>query len=232
MITEKVIRVSCEGADLLPYTKILEYQGNLKELSKENYEKLKQSILKHGFAEPITAWNDKDKIRCANGHQRLRTVKNMVEQEGYKCPDLPVNWVHPKDEEDFARIVLSLASQFGQVTDDGLYQFAAEHNIDIQELNEMYRFPEIDMNAFGDSYFGEPTGESEEITGDVDFSKEIDEKNDYVVLVFDSKEDFKVACEKLNIQTVQYDLSPTKHEAFNRRGIGRILDGKSIISRL
>lgn len=67
---------------------------------------------------------------------------------------------------------------------------------------------------------------------EVEFSKELDEKNDYVVLLFDSKEDFKEACEKLGVKSEARNLSPTNHPEFNRMGVGRILSGRPILDRL
>lgn len=154
-MNSKIIEIGCKGADTLDYRIITEYQGNLKELSKENYERLRNSIINHKFAEPITVWNDNGVIKCGNGHQRLRAIKNMVEKEGYTCPPIPVNWVYPKDENDFARIVLSLASQFGEVTNDGLYEYMNEHKIDMDYITENFRLPEIDLQKFIDSYINE-----------------------------------------------------------------------------
>lgn len=68
--------------------------------------------------------------------------------------------------------------------------------------------------------------------GEMGWSKELDEKNDYIVLLFDSKESFKQACEKFGIETVKTNLSTSGNPNFMIEGIGRVVDGKAVIEKL
>jgi len=56
----KEIRVTCRAADILPIDSLIEFQGNLKSISKDNLDKLKRSILRHGFTAPFFIWHGVD----------------------------------------------------------------------------------------------------------------------------------------------------------------------------
>ena len=145
-----IIKIKCSGTAELSIDTLIEFQGELKSLAKEDYEKLKKEILELGFCEPINIWREKRLI--ANGHQRLRTLKAM-RKEGYEIPDIPCSFVFPDDEKDFARIVLSLTSQYGKIEKQGLYEYMHKHNIDIGYLEDSFRFPEINFDDFKIEFF-------------------------------------------------------------------------------
>ena len=49
---EKKIKISCQGADVLDMEKVEPFQGTLKELSKVDFDKLHNSLVKYGFSFP------------------------------------------------------------------------------------------------------------------------------------------------------------------------------------
>lgn len=147
------IKISCTGATHIDYTELVPFQGNLKELSKANYAKLRKEILELGFSEPISVWKNDGKYYVLNGHQRLRTIRELVESEHYTCPPLPVNLVEASDIKEAKKKILALTSQYGKITDQGLYEFLNESSIDITEAEESFSFPEIDFKDFKDEYF-------------------------------------------------------------------------------
>jgi site-specific DNA-methyltransferase (adenine-specific) len=169
-----LISISCEGSDTLPFARITPFQGDLKDLSEENYNKLKREILTNGFAEPISVWKNNGHNYCLNGHQRLRVITQMVMKEGYACPPLPINWVEAKDEAAAKRIVLALTSQYGAMTDQGLYEFMSEAGINANELIDSFNFPEIDMDKFQAEYF------KDLLPPEIDEIPEIDESKVWV----------------------------------------------------
>lgn len=171
----KEIKVACDGKTLMDYRQLTPMQGNLKNLSKDNFQKLKKEILELGFSEPISIWKS-DKNYILNGHQRLNVIKHMVENEGYLCPKLPVNIVQARDEKEARKKILALTSQYGEITSDGLYEFMSESDISADELIESFNFPEIDFDKFGAEYF------KEEIPAEADEIPEIDESKVWVKL--------------------------------------------------
>lgn len=150
---DKVIPIKCQGAAAIDYEKLVESQGELKTLSKTNYERLKKEIIELGFSEPILVWKEKNKI--VNGHQRLRTVKHMVEKEGWGVKPLPVSFVEAKDDKELAKKILAMASVYGTVSDQGLYEFMSEWDITLEELNENYDLPNLNLAKFGDEFFND-----------------------------------------------------------------------------
>ena len=163
MSNRKTFQVKCRGAAVIPHRAITEFQGELKSLARPNYEKLKKEILELGFSEPLSVWESKELqlgsdmpvIYVLNGHQRLRTVRQM-EQEGYVIPPLPIVFIEADSPEQAARKCLALTSQFGQIEHDGLYEFMHQHGIGIDELEKSFRFPEVKMSTFRAEYFQEP----------------------------------------------------------------------------
>ena len=148
----ETIRIECQGADSAPYDKLIETQGELKTLKRDQYEKLRNRIVADGFSEPILVWKKKGKLQIVNGHQRLRTVKKMVEEENYQAPDLPISYVDAKDENQLRRKVLAMASQFGQFDGQGLHDFLEDSDIDYEELSGAFEFAGLDIGKYLDEF--------------------------------------------------------------------------------
>jgi ParB-like nuclease domain len=153
----KEVRIACQGAASVPLEKLLPFQGELKSLSKENYEKLRSKIEDLGFSEPISIWRLKDGFYIINGHQRLRVLQKMRE-EGWFVPPLPVSWVEADTLQEAKRKVLSLASQYGTIESQGLYEFMETNNL--QEDLATLSFPDIDLEKFEEEFY--ETKEKEE----------------------------------------------------------------------
>lgn len=144
------VRVECKGSGYRDINALTEFQGNFKDLSKENYQKLKKEIIELGFSSPIHIWRE----NILDGHQRIRTLKKMRD-EGFEIPLLPIVEVEAKDEKEAKKKVLSLTSQFGQITNQGLYEFLNESDIAFDEVKESFRFPEIDFDKFESEFYKE-----------------------------------------------------------------------------
>lgn len=52
------IPIKCQGARAVDFSTLQEFQGTLKELSKENYAKLRKSILTNGWCAPVLGRQD------------------------------------------------------------------------------------------------------------------------------------------------------------------------------
>jgi hypothetical protein len=148
---KKTIEIKCKGADTLPIDRIVEFQGELKKLSKENENKLRNSILKHGFIAPFFVWDDHGEWKLLDGHQRLKTLLKMRE-EGYDIPMLPVDYIEADSEEDAKRKLLHISSQYGEFTTDGFenFTFGLDGFEDIRLTNDEFEigmFFVEDINA-------------------------------------------------------------------------------------
>lgn len=141
---KKAIEIKCKGADTLPIDRILDFQNDLKTLSKDNEKKLRNSILKFGFIAPFFVWDDKGDWKLLDGHQRLKTLLKMRE-EGYDIPLLPVDYIEADSEEDAKRKLLHITSQYGEFTLDGFenFTFGLDGFEDIRLVND-----EFDIGMF------------------------------------------------------------------------------------
>lgn len=146
------IRIACEGAGLLSIDDMTEFQGELKSLSKANYEKLKMQLEK-GYSFPIAIWKAPDGLNyILDGHQRLRTLSRM-RSEGWVVPLLPVSYTEAQSYKEAKEKLLAAASQFGTVESQGLYEFLSDANLDIDEIVKATAFPEINFDDFRNEFF-------------------------------------------------------------------------------
>ncbi len=128
----KDIRVTCHAADILPIDALLEFQGELKRITKDNLDKLKRSILKHGFTAPIFVWQGVDN-HILDGHQRLKALIEL-RREGYNIPLLPVAYIDADDEKHAREKLLYITSQYGDFSTEGIQSFAEGLDIDFGEM--------------------------------------------------------------------------------------------------
>ena len=140
------------------------FQGSLKELSRENYEKLKRQILEHGFVDPFVVWHDTEdkKYYLLDGHQRLNTL-NKMRDEGYVLPpNFPVNMVEGKSKKEAKEILLALSSQYGEMTGEGLYEYLSEADITPIECFTDFNFDIINNDKFLEEFFVEQAEEQKQ----------------------------------------------------------------------
>lgn len=150
----ELIRNDVVALELINYHLLIPFQGELKELSDENYKRLKQNIIQYGFSEAIGVWKDeKNTPYILNGHQRLRTLIRM-EAEGFQIPEIPILIIRAKDREEASMKLLSLTSQFGVMTQKGLYDYIKTNNIQIDKVVQNFKFPEINLKKFNIEFFG------------------------------------------------------------------------------
>lgn len=150
----KTIRIECTGASAAPYKRLTGLQGDLKVLTDESFKKFKKNLLKNGFSEPIAVWRDteNEELRIVNGHQRLATVKRLVENEGYTVEELPISYVEAKDLQEAKRKVLALTSEYGQLSDEGLLNFLADMDLDEEFLREAVSLRGVNVDEVIESW--------------------------------------------------------------------------------
>lgn len=112
-MNKKTFPIKCKGNTSLPLDVILEFQGKLKKITKQNLDKLKNNILKNGFIAPLFVWDDKGDYRLLDGHQRLAALISL-RQEDYDIPMIPVDIIQAKDEAEAKKMLLSITSQYGE----------------------------------------------------------------------------------------------------------------------
>ena len=152
----KAIEIKCQGAAVLSIDEVRNFQGKLKTLSEESYQRLKQSILDLGFSFPLNIWKHNGRNLIIDAHQRVDTMLRM-RSEGYIIPPLPVVYIDAKDKQEAARKVLAATSQYGEIKPDNLHSFLTEFNLDVKDMIDTLQFPEIDFDSFRLAYYPEDT---------------------------------------------------------------------------
>lgn len=140
----KVIVVKVRGASSVPYTDLVPFQGDLKKLTVENYQKLRDEIVEDGFCEPITVWLRDGQYIILNGHQRVAAIREMVESEKWECPFLPISIIENLTEDQANLLVLALTSSYGEMTEDSLVEFIKSRGLRVRTIIDRMRHPEID----------------------------------------------------------------------------------------
>ena len=134
MAKHKTIRITCETKDYLPFDQLQVFQGELKKRTDEDYRKITESILKHGFAAPFFVWKDKGNNRLLDGTGRYEALERLL-LLGYTLPDLPVVYVQAKNEAEARELLLKITSRYGKVSSKGLEQFLKGLQIDFDGLD-------------------------------------------------------------------------------------------------
>jgi len=150
----KDIKIRDMKFEYIEYTQFNDLQGKLKDLPKENYEKLKKSIIDKKFSFPVFAWLDKkEKIWILDAHQRILKVLPLLESDGYDIPKLPTVFIDAKDKREAKELLLLLNSKYANITSEGMDLFINEkdYEIDVAEIGEYLHIPEMDMDFKLDS---------------------------------------------------------------------------------
>ena len=146
----KEIKITCRGQKYLSIDQLKTFQGDLKELSEDEFEKLKRSILKYGFSFPVFVWQD----YMLDGHQRIFVVGKLVKEEGYAIGDIPVVEIDAKNKTEAAEKLLVLNSHYAKITEDGLLGFVSEMDLDFENFAGDLNLPDFDMDNFLKKYKG------------------------------------------------------------------------------
>lgn len=120
-------------ADLLPS------QGNLKDLTEKNYNKLKNTIIRRGFSVPVYVWEDKQGVKhLLDGHQRRRVLTT----EGWNEP-IPYLLIPAENLQEAMARLLEITSQYATIDVDGFMEYISKY-----ELNEEEVYSSTSFDAF------------------------------------------------------------------------------------
>lgn len=133
-----MIEINCTGSDTIELHQLTEFQGELKERSAGDIEKIIKSIRKHGFSFPFFVWahageNGNYINHVLDGHGRLEALKKL-QSEGEEIPPLPCVYISAKNEAEAKEKLLKLNSQYGHMTADSVAAFLGELKLDFEEI--------------------------------------------------------------------------------------------------
>jgi len=136
--------IIAHNQDNLPtakYTDFIDLQGDLKTLSKENQEKLKNSIINYGIRFPAFIWQSEGKKYIVDAHQRKK-VFALLEKEGWGIPEVPYTNIFAKNKKEAAELLLQANSRYGIYNPETT--FFEDFNIDLDFINDI-EIPELDI---------------------------------------------------------------------------------------
>jgi len=166
------------------------------------------SIKEFGWQQPIVV--DKNNVIIV-GHTRLKAAKKL----GLK--QVPIVVAENLTDEQVKAYRLA-DNKTGEL---------AVWDKTLQE--ELDGISDIDMSIFGFDPEAEDEDEEIPIEPEVEFTSELLEKNNYVVLTFDNDVDWLQAQTLLGLKTVKsLDSKP----GFEKQGIGRVVNGASAINKI
>ena len=177
------------------------------------YEKLRRSIQEFGYVD-LVIWNERTG-NVVGGHQRLKVMQEL----GYE--DVHVSVVDLDDEREKA-LNIALNKIEGDWDKDLLKDLLQE--LDTGELD-------MELTGFSEDELEKMMTETNEVTEkpEKEFTEELLEEHNYVVLYFDNKMDWQTAVDKLGIDT-KHALD--SREGYERTGVGRVIRGADVIGRI
>ena len=124
---------------VIDYRTVKPLQGELKDLSKQNYQKLKNVLIKRGFKVPLFLWHMPASFKdvetayyLMDGHQRQR----VMIKEDMQPYEVPYILIEAATEAEARAQLLEISSQYGTITQEGLDEFSAElPEADLKDLN-------------------------------------------------------------------------------------------------
>jgi 3'-phosphoadenosine 5'-phosphosulfate sulfotransferase (PAPS reductase)/FAD synthetase len=131
---------------------------NFKEMSKESYSRLRESLIKNDFCQPMNVWQHNGKIHCLDGHHRIK-VMTELEKEGYKIPEkLPANFIKVRNRKEAAKLILIYSSIYANILGDSLYEFMSTEGLSLDDIKMDVELPEIDFEKFEMEFFDKSNG--------------------------------------------------------------------------
>jgi len=136
----------CNASTHLEIEKIESLQGSLKTITDARKQKLKNSLIQNGFIDPLRIWEVSGKYYSLDGVHRKDAIidlkKNGIDVDGKHfdviVPDkFPVVHCYPKNKKEAKKWILAMSSEYAKITEEGLYDFLDEAEIEIEEV-EMF----------------------------------------------------------------------------------------------
>ena len=205
-MSKKTIKIAVKGAETVSLEDLKPFQGSLKQIGKAEYEQLRKGILDLGFSFAPHVWKEGKDVYLIDGHQRIFTVRQMVEIEGYKCPPIPVAVVEAKTYAEAKRKILAAASQYGTVTKESLLAFAKENDIPLDEIVATYHFHEVNYEDFASDFTPPPGEDLPEVEEDEDTEKTLKSGSELVrqLQLFFNSDDYNEFVQKVEALRDQY----------------------------
>lgn len=165
MTEENITDIELHKPELieLDYRKVKRLQGDLTNVSEENYDKLYTSLKENGNFVPSYVWKKGKSYFLLDGHSRhlIYNNENLTFSGGYVIPYL---LIQAKNEKEAKKKLLLIKSNYGKVTELGFKEFTEGFEMDKAFADMALSFDGFTDFDFLESDFksGNNTGGSED----------------------------------------------------------------------
>lgn len=125
-------------------------QPNFKDISQEDMQAIKTSLLVNNFAQPFYVWKDEKQgdLYCLDGKHRTLALEEL-EREGHNIPKtLPATYIQCQDKKQAAQLVVIYSSIYAKVSQQGLFDFLQAYEIEMNHIKEQISLPEFSIPRF------------------------------------------------------------------------------------
>lgn len=125
-------------------------QPNFKDISVDDMHAIKASLLSNNFAQPFYVWEDESdmSVYCLDGKHRTLALEELI-KEGYEVPySLPATFIRCEDKKEAAKLVIIYSSIYAKVSQQGLFDFLKEYEIEMSEIKGEISLPEFSVPRF------------------------------------------------------------------------------------
>lgn len=185
---------------------LISAEYNPRQLNKEQYNNIKDSLKRFGFVDPVIVNKNKDRKNIIiGGHQRIKVAKDLKID---KIPCVEIDLTLDKEKELNIRLNKNV----------GEWDFDILANLfDIDELIE-WGFKE-------DELVGKDT--EEVIEPEIKITEELFESHNYIMLYFDNELDWQTAKDVFGLKIVK-----RKNQRIGDKGLGRVVKGKDVLKKI
>ena len=144
----KEIKDRILGSEKIAWKKLKPFQPeNLKVMSKESFELLKNSITSNDFNAAFDIWKENDEnLWILDGHHR-RYALEALEKDGYVIPEkFSCTIIDCKDSQDACYVIASKASSHAKMDELGFAEWATLNDLDFDRLKSTLDIPDIDID--------------------------------------------------------------------------------------
>lgn len=135
MDNEKTIQIKCEAKSYYQLDDLNHFQGDLKSIDKDQFLKLKKSLISDGLPIGFHVWIDKkSKVWTIDGHHRVLALK-ALRDDGFHIPSLPCVIVQAKDKKEAAKAVLINNSKYARMNQESLGNFMIDFELNVTDLD-------------------------------------------------------------------------------------------------
>jgi len=214
-----MIKVNCAHDNMVDVGMLVPHPENYNRHPDKQIELFQVILQEHGWRVPITVSNLSGYI--VRGHLRYYTAMKIGEDK------VPVDF---QDYENEAAELADLAA------DNRIPELAEKDDKILNALLEKVgNMPDIDIAVTG--YTNEDISKLQRKLGrqpqeqkpEVEFSEELHESSNYIVLYFDNDIDWLQALSVFDLRTVK---ALDSKEGFQKQGIGRVINGADALNKI